>query len=322
MGHRISRKRRPRRGSMQFWPRTRSHRTHARVRNYPYSKENIPLLFAGYKAGMTHAIIKDIQKGSPTFGQEIFIPVTIIECPPMKILGVRFYSSKKLISDFIFKTNEKSLKMAINIPKKDKNFDEFLKQNEGKFDDLKILFYTQPKLIGFKRKPQLIETALGGNFEQKLAYVKENLDKEIKISNIFKEKEFVDICSITKGKGFQGSVKRFGLKLLPGKGAKNRRKAGTLGSWHPAKTQHTVPQHGQLGYFTRVEYNKQIIKMGNGFTLKGGIKHYGNVKNDYILLKGSVAGSTNRLIKIRKAIRKISMDKSIELVEVSVGNKQ
>jgi len=63
---------------------------------------------------------------------------------------------------------------------------------------------------------------------------------------------------------------------------------------------------GQMGYHQRTEYNKRILKIGNNgeeVTPKGGFLHYGIIKNNYVILKGSVQGPPKRLIVLRSAIR-------------------
>ncbi|MBW2988370.1 50S ribosomal protein L3, partial [Candidatus Woesearchaeota archaeon] len=55
---------------------------------------------------------------------------------------------------------------------------------------------------------------------------------------------------------------------------------------------------------TRTEKNKWIVKISNeDINPKGGFKHYGLVKNDYILIKGSIPGPTKRLVRLYKAKR-------------------
>jgi large subunit ribosomal protein L3 len=71
----------PRAGSLQYWPRKRSRRVHARVRSWQTVKDAKPLAFAGYKVGMTHIIYTDNKANSMTKGSDISMPVTIIECP-------------------------------------------------------------------------------------------------------------------------------------------------------------------------------------------------------------------------------------------------
>jgi len=90
----MSKRTAPRKSSMQFWPRIRSPRPYAGVKARSKSKDVKPLEFAGYKAGMTHVIIKDNGKNSLTKGMNISVPVTVIECPVMKIAGLRFFHKK------------------------------------------------------------------------------------------------------------------------------------------------------------------------------------------------------------------------------------
>ena len=154
--------------------------------------------------------------------------------------------------------------------------------------------------------------------EDKLTLGKELLSKEIEASSVIKDGNFVDVASVTKGKGFTGSVKRYGVKIYPVHASKSRRKAGNLGAESMAKVQFTVPQHGRLGFNSRVEYNKfvfRVIKDADEVNIPSGYKRYGNVKGSAIILKGSVPGSASRLIMLRKAIRPT---KKAEPVKVTV----
>ena len=47
--------------------------------------------FAGFKVGMTHAFIVDYRKRSTTARQEVAVPVTVVEVPPLRIVGARLY---------------------------------------------------------------------------------------------------------------------------------------------------------------------------------------------------------------------------------------
>lgn len=64
-----------------------------------------------------------------------------------------------------------------------------------------------------------------------------------------------------------------------------------------------------MGFHQRVEYDKRIMVMGNAgdeqtkINPDGGFKHFGLVKGDFIILKGSVPGTYRRLIKLRSQIR-------------------
>ena len=302
---------------MQFWPRKRAKHSLARIRAWaPNSKPKV-LGFIGYKAGMTHIHIVDQRPKSLTKGEKIFMPVTIVECPPMTVYGVSFYKkgllgSKKITSIFAKKLS-KELAKKLQLPKNTKkSIDEV-----SEFEDLRLLIHSNPAQTGIGvKKPKLLEFALGGSKEEKLNYVKEILGKEISINDVFTNGKVVDIHAITKGKGFQGPVKRFGVALRNHRSEKTKRGPGSLGGWKGhAHFMYRVAHAGQTGYHQRTEYNKQIIKIGtkdDKINPIAGFKHYGLIKNEYILLKGSIAGPNKRLIRFNNATRPSRRVKEIE----------
>jgi large subunit ribosomal protein L3 len=293
--------RKPRCGSLQFWPRVRAKRIYANVKNWLKTKDCKPLGFSGYKVGMTHITYVENNKNSKAKGTEVTCPVTIIECPPIKIMGIRFYKNKIATSDLILKTDKEQAR-KITQPKKEAK----LPENTENFDDLKLIIQTQPKLTGLgKKKPEIFETAIGGSLEEKFAFAKENFGKEISVKDVFNEGQLVDIHSITIGKGIQGPVKRFGIGLRSHKSEKSRRRA-VLGSMTAARVTYRMPQQGQTGYHKRTEYNKPILKISDKpeeINAKGGFVKYGLVKTTFILLKGSVGGPRKRLIRFTRATR-------------------
>ena len=293
----------PRKGSMAFWPRRRSKKPYARVRFWPESAETKLMCFAGYKAGMTHIIVTDNRPHSLTKGEDLRIPVTVIECPNIKILGLNFYKKTPYgltISTCVLSQNlDKELKRKISVPKKtSKNFDDI-----KEFDDVRAIIYTQPKKTGIgKKKPDIFEVGIGGEKDKKVEYIKNLIGKEISINDVFTEGQQVDIRSITKGKGTQGPVKRFGISLKAHKSEKGQRRPGSLGPWKGQQhIMYRVAQSGKTGYYVRNELNKWIVKISDKIeeiNPNGGFVKYGLVKNNYVLLKGSVPGSINRLIKM------------------------
>ncbi len=296
----------PRRGSMQFWPRKRAKHSLARVRSWAASKDAKPLGFIGYKAGMTHIQFKDSGAKSLTKGETVAMPVTIIDCPPMTVAGVVFY--KKGLRGLrkagtVMATGLKGLDKKTQAPKKvTKKIEDF-----AEFDDVRILAYTSPKKasVGAK-KPHLLEIALGGSNDDKVAYAKEHLGKELAVADVFGEGMYTDIHGITKGKGFQGTVKRFGVPIRQHKSEKVKRGIGNLGAWTPKRVDFRVPQAGKMGFHLRTEYNKKVIKVGEDgaeVTPKSGIQKYGVVKNNYLLIKGSVVGPRKRAVLVTQAIR-------------------
>lgn len=294
----------PRHGSMQFWPRKRSKKEYMRVRSWPTAKEARPLGYAGYKVGMTHIIAIDNRAKSPSKGQEIAMPCTVIECPPIKIAGINFYKNTvygmKLVKTLNCKA-DKELKRRKSIAKKT-NDDDLNNINPEEFSDIRLIVYTQPKQTSIgKKKPEIFELGLGGKNADKLAYIKEHRNKEVRVSEIFKPGQLVDTVAVTKGKGLQGPVKRFGVSLRSHKAEKTKRGPGSLGAWRgQSHMMYRVAHAGQMGYHSRIEYNKWILKISEKpeeINPKGGFIRYGNVKNEYILIKGSVQGPAKRLIR-------------------------
>lgn len=299
--------RNPHHGSLQFWPRKRAKRGYARVRAKLSSKDAKALEFAGYKVCMTHVAVTDNRPKSITKGEEVTYPATIIECPPIKISSIRFYQNTikglKLCSEIFSEKLDKELERKIRVKSVKKKVDDV-----KEFDDIKVTVYTNPKLttIG-KKKPEFFEICIGGNKEDKLKWAKENLGKEINVADVLQEGEQIDIHAITKGKGFQGPVKRFGVGLKSHKSEKGVRRVGSLGGWtSQGHVMWRVAHAGQMGYHQRTEYNKWLLKMGANpeeVNTKSGFKRYGVVKNPYIIVKGSIAGPAKRLIRFNSATR-------------------
>ena len=160
--------------------------------------------------------------------------------------------------------------------------------------------------------------AISGDLEQKLSFVKENLKKEITIEDVFEKGSLIDFHGLTKGKGLQGPVKRFGIKLRQHKSEKGVRKVGSVGPWHPRRITFRVPQAGQLGLFTRISYNNKIISLGKAENKFKNIKNFGDLKTDYALVRGSIQGPAKRQLLITSPLRstKEQSKKNYEFIEV------
>ncbi|MBD3252450.1 50S ribosomal protein L3 [Candidatus Pacearchaeota archaeon] len=309
----------PRRGSLQFYPRKRSRKILPRVNWDSFSNETGLLGFIGYKIGMKSAYVKDNTPNSLTKGQRITIPVTIIECPTIKILSVRFYKNKRIMGEVVNQNLDKELKKKIKFPKNyKKKIDDFEKED---FEDIRIVVYSQVKKTGIKKTPDIVEIGLSGTKEEKLEFVKNNVNREISVSDIFKE-GLVDIRGVTKGKGTQGPTKRFGLTLQTHKTEKGQRGPGSGGPWHPARVEFTQPMAGQMGYFTRVVYNSKIVFIGNisekNINPPQGFKHFGKINTSYIVLQGSFQGPVKRQLIITPPLRphKKQIKKNFEFIEL------
>lgn len=292
---------------MQFWPRKRARRIYPRVRSWIQLDKAQILGFAGYKVGMAHVKATDNRPNSMTKKQVVSIPVTVIECPPVKIVSAVFYqhfsTGSRMVSEIFADKFDKELSRSLPVKKPKHNLGSL-----PAFDDITLKVYTQPRLTGIgQKKPAVFEIALGGKKEEKLAFVKEHLGKEVKIQDVFASGEQVDIHSVTKGKGYQGPVKRFGVNIRQHKAEKTKRGPGSLGGWRAqGKVMYRVAHAGQMGYHTRTEFNKQVLKIADDAAKvnpDGGFQSYGVVKNTYILIKGSVGGARKRLIRLTKATR-------------------
>src|SRR3989338_309278 len=254
-------------GSMQFWPRKQAIRIYPRVRSWPIVAQATPLGFAGYKVGMTHTIIIDNKKTSKTKGEELFCPVTVVECPPLKILSVRFYKydvNKWVLKKEIMFNADKELGRKLSLPKTQISAQESQEKLNSiaitDYDDVRINVYTQPKLAGVsKKKPEVFELALGGPNEEKLKYVQEHVGKEIRVSEVFKSGQLLDVHGVTKGKGYQGPVKKFFFFIIKHKAEKTKRGPGSLGAWRgQGHMMYRVAHAGRMGFHTRTEYNKWL----------------------------------------------------------------
>ncbi|MCH7911395.1 MAG: 50S ribosomal protein L3, partial [Candidatus Hydrogenedentes bacterium] len=86
-------------------------------------------------------------------------------------------------------------------------------KNLEEYSDVRVNVYTQPHLAGInKKRPEIFEVAIGGkNLQEKFNFAKSMLGKEIPVKDVFKEGQQLDIFAVTKAKGTQGPIKRFGV---------------------------------------------------------------------------------------------------------------
>ena len=327
-------RRRPKRGSRAYGPRKRAQSQTPRLDSWP-EISGAPKIqgFAGYKAGMTHAFVVDKRAKSTTSGMEVQVPVTVVEGPPMKVAAVRFYESSvmglKTAGEVWAKDLDPLLEKRLSVPK---NHDEstFAKYDGLDIEDVRVLAYTQPKMVSGvpKKVPDLMELRIaGGTIDERVEYAKKVLGTEVGFTDFVSEGALTDVIAVTKGKGFQGVTKRWGVKLLSHRNSKHRRGIGNLGPKRPGYVRSTVPGSGQMGYHQRTEFNKKIVKVGtegSEVTPKGGFLNYGEVRGAYVLVYGSVPGPTKRLIRFRDATRmpKKADNDAVDVTYVSTESKQ
>jgi len=256
--------------------------------------------FVGYKAGMTHLILNDNYSHSLTKGMEIFVPVTVIETPPVKVEGIPVTVIEtppvKVEGIRLYKDTVYGLKALTEVwagasgggdGGEGGDLDRITDiinadETDGMSLSVRLIIATIPELVSGvpKKRGDLMELKMSGVVHEDIEYARKVLGKEIRVEEVFKEGDFVDVTAVTKGKGTQGPVKRWGVTIQNAKAKKSGK--------------------------GRTEYNKRILKIGTDgaeITPKGGFLHYGLVRNGYILVKGSVPGPKKRLIRISHAIR-------------------
>jgi len=300
---------------LAFLPKGRAASWIGRIRYWPEVEVGPRLLaFAGFKAGMTYGLAIDNRQGSLNFGKEIVIPMTVLESPPMLACALRAYTKTyeglQTFGEAWMEKTPKDFERVISVPEKFPTEDALKKveSNLDKIVDLRMVLATQPRLAKrAKKKPDLIEVKIGGGaIKERFEYAKKLLGTEVKLADFIKEGQALDTIGITKGKGIQGPVKRWGIRRKFHKARKTVRQVGSIGAWTPHYVMYSVPRAGQMGFHQRTEYNKLVIKVGNDgseVTPKGGFLRYGVINSDYIMVKGSVPGTTNRLIVMRVASR-------------------
>jgi len=303
-------------GSLQFWPRKRAKKVLPSANWRAVKGEKGLLGFIGYKVGMISVYAKDVTENSMTKNKKIIVPATIVECPKLKIFSVRFYKDNKVMKDIVV-SNDKELKRKVKVPKEIKKVDGFKED----FDDVRVIVYSDVSKTNLKKKPDMIEIALAGSKEEKLDFVKEKVGKEISVIDVFGE-GLVDVRSVTKAHGTQGPVKRFGITLKASKSEKGRRRPGSLAPWHPSRVTFRTPMAGQTGGHNRIVYNNLILQVGKisekDINKKSGFHKYGNIKTDFLILRGSIPGPRKRQLLITPALRatKKQSKKKFEVVEL------
>jgi large subunit ribosomal protein L3 len=320
----------PRRGSMQYWPRKRAARIYPSL-DMTKLKRVLPagmFGFAAYKVGMTHVLVVDARKHSTTKGEEISVPVTVLECPPIKFIGVRIYRQANygiMPSRDIIAVKDKHLDRVFS-RKKNVSFD-LSSITPADYAMISAIVATQPHLTGLgKKTPEIFEVPLGGSLDEKKAFVAEHIGKEVMLTNVFKEGDYADLHAVSKGKGLQGPVRRFGVSLRQHKSEKTKRGPGSLGPWSGhAHIMYRIAHAGQMGFHTRTEYNKQIYKISSTpaeANVKGGFLRYGNVRSTFIFIKGGVIGASKRLVLLTRPIRHTPKHPLPSIIHVNLESKQ
>ena len=299
----------PRRGSLAFLPRGRASRFVPRVKYWPPRQDGavLPMGFIGYKAGVTAVYYIDNTPNAPTAGTEIQKVATVLAVPPLRVAGITLYEKVDGRLRDLLKIWSKNLPEDITrrIKNLRPNEDEALKKLEELKDriaEVRLIVATNTRLVGVGKKPHVLEIKVNGEPQQALEYALQKLGKELRISEVFKEGDYVDVIGVTKGKGFEGVVKRMGVAKLQHKSRKTVRGVGAIGGRNPPYVTYYVPRSGQMGFHRRTEFNRRIMlitEKGEELTPKSGWHKFGVIRTDAVVLEGTVQGPPKRPVVLR-----------------------
>jgi len=217
----------PRHGSMGFVPKKRSKRHRGKVKAFPKDEPTKPIhltAFIAYKAGMTH-IVRDVDKpGSKMNKKEVVEAVTVLEAPPMHIVGVVGYIdtprgprafktiwAQHLSEDCkrrFYKTWYRSKKKAFTKYTKKWEDPAGQKEIERDFQKMKkyctvvlVLAHTNMKVMRHtQKKAHIMEIQVnGGKMADKVEWARSKLEKTVAVGDVFAQDEMIDCIGVTKG---------------------------------------------------------------------------------------------------------------------------
>ncbi|KAI9907786.1 hypothetical protein PsorP6_004762 [Peronosclerospora sorghi] len=342
MGHRKFEA--PRHGHLGFLPKKRTKHHRGRVRKFPRddaSKAPHLTAFMGYKAGMTHIVREVDRPGSKVHKKEVVEAVSIVETPPMVVIGVVGYLEtprglRTLTTVFAEHLSEEVKRRFYKnwYNSKRKAFTKYAKKYQTAPADIenelnrikkycqvvRVLAHTQIRKVKLRqKKAHLLEVQVnGGSVADKVDFAKSLFEKQVPVSAVFAKDEMIDVIGVTKGHGVEGVITRWGVTRLPRKTHRGLRKVACIGAWHPSRVRFTVPRAGQHGYHHRTEINKKVYRIGaagdkkscmteqdlteKDITPLGGFPHYGVINEDWLMIKGQIVGTKKRVLTLRKSL--------------------
>jgi large subunit ribosomal protein L3e len=290
---------------------------------------------------MTH-ISRDVDRpGSKLHKKETVEAVTIVEAPPMVIVGMVGYVETphglrtlttvwaNHLSDEVrrrfyknwFKSKKKAFtRYAKKNAESPQDMEKEMERIAKSCSVLRVIAHTQIHLVKLRsKKAHIMEIQVnGGDMAAKVAFAKGLFEQQVTVDSVFQQNEVIDVLGATKGHGTEGVVTRWGVTRLARKTHRGLRKVACIGSWHPARVSTTVARAGQHGYHHRTEINKKIYRIGKkgdagsctteadltvkSITPLGGFPHYGEVNEDWLMIKGCLVGTKKRVVTLRKGM--------------------
>jgi large subunit ribosomal protein L3e len=331
------------------------------VKSFP--KDNAALkphltAFLGYKAGNTH-IVRNVEKpGSKLHKKDTVEVVTILETPPMTVVGVVGYIEtphglrtlttvwaahlqnqvKRRFYKNWYRSKRKAFTKYNAANGNGANRERELARIKKYAKVVRVLAHSDMSVLPLRqKKAHLMEIQInGGTTADKVEFATNLFEASVPVSKVFQQDEMIDIIGVSKGKGFEGVTTRWGTTRLPRKTHKGLRKVACIGAWHPSRVKFSVARAGQNGYHHRTQINRKVYRVAapeideqgkvkqddkgkalvnrtaatefdltdkdKGITPLGGFPHYGTVKNDWIMVRGSTVGTVKRVLTLRKSL--------------------
>ena len=267
--------------------------------------------FPAVKVSTIHTITIDDRKKTPNFGKPRFNPTSVLAVPDTFVVGIRLYvrenGAERAVGEVYAKTVPKGVEK-----KSGADPEKFIEEWKPKLSGLtriSAVVAITPRDAGLSQKvPIVFEVGVGGgDLAGQFDYAANVLGKSVKFSEVFKAGGYIDVIGVTKGHGYEGPVTRMGIKRKQHKSRKSVRAVGVIGPWHPAAVMYTVARAGQHGFHQRTESGKRILTISNSkdapITPNGGFEHFGDLKTDYALVRGSVPGTNRRVVVVRQPMR-------------------
>jgi len=306
---------------------------------------------------MTH-VVRDVDRpGSKLHKKEVVEAVTILEAPPMVVVGIVGYvetprglrSLTTVWAQFLseevkrrfyknwYKSKRKAMTKYASKYTKEESADitRELERIKTYCTVVRVIAHTQVKKLKLRqKKAHVMEIQINGgaSVAEKVDWAKAKFEQEVPVDTVFNVHEMVDVLGATRGHGTEGVITRWGVTRLPRKTHRGLRKVACIGAWHPARVSSTVARAGQHGYHHRTEMNKKIYRIGKAGDAKsatteqdltektitplGGFPHYGEVNEDWLMLKGCIVGTRKRCVTVRQSL--VAHSKRCHLEEVSL----
>merc|ERR1739838_1286834 len=201
----------PRHGSMAFTPKKRIAQHGPKVKAFPKDDPTKPVhltCFPGYKAGMSHITRISNKKGSKSNKKEVLEAVTILETPPVVVIGVCGYietphgprSLRTIYAEhlgeearrrFYKKWQDRLGKLTIR---------RDIARMKRYCTSIRVVVHTQQKMLGKRqKKADIFDIQVnGGTVAEKVDWAVKHLETQVPVGDVFSQNEMIDVIGASK----------------------------------------------------------------------------------------------------------------------------